>query len=481
MTQLAQINHIVVLMLENRSFDNILGALYPKSASFDGLDGTEFNPDLDGHPVPVWTSSAIDQSSLSIPDPDPGELWVDINTQLFGTPNVPSPTPVPTMGGFVKNYLGQGTRTGGSYDAKSVMHYFTPEQVPVISQLARQFAVCDRWFASAPCQTWPNRFFVHTATANGYENNDPPRFPYEMETVFNRLNQAGIHDWKIYYHDIALSHALSRLWLLADHFRYYEEFRNDARAGSLPSYSFIEPRYFTILHPPNDQHPPHIVTLGEQLVADVYNCLRSGPAWTQTLLVITYDEHGGCYDHVPPPSATPPATPPTTPFNFDRYGVRVPAVIVSAYVEQGTVLRASGAVPFDHTSIIATVRKRFPAFGPPLTGRDAVAPDLGAALTLPTPDNLGPLSIEALSYAPSPTEIAKMQLQPLNAMQKALVHLAANLPDTSRAASFEAAVVQHIKDLRLTGSKPISPAQDAHVPSATEFIKTQLGSFFRGL
>ena len=249
----------------------------------------------------------------------------------------------------------------------------------------------------------------------------------------------------------------------------------------MPSYSFIEPRYFTILHPPNDQHPPHIVTLGEQLVADVYNCLRSGPAWTQTLLVITYDEHGGCYDHVPPPSATPPATPPTTPFNFDRYGVRVPAVIVSAYVEQGTVLRASGAVPFDHTSIIATVRKRFPAFGPPLTGRDAVAPDLGAALTLPTPDNLGPLSIEALSYAPSPTEIAKMQLQPLNAMQKALVHLAANLPDTSRAASFEAAVVQHIKDLRLTGSKPISPAQDAHVSSATEFIKTQLGNFFRGL
>jgi phospholipase C len=184
---------------------------------------------LDGNPVPVWTSSATDQSSLSIPDPDPGELWVDINTQLFETPNVPSPTPVPTMGGFVKNYLGQATRTGGSYDAKSVMHYFTSEQVPVISQLAWQFAVCDRWFASAPCQTWPNRFFVHTATANGYENNDPPYFPYEMETVFNRLNQAGIHDWKIYYHDIALSHALSRLWLLADHFRSW---RTPCSAGA---------------------------------------------------------------------------------------------------------------------------------------------------------------------------------------------------------------------------------------------------------
>jgi len=96
------------------------------------------------------------------------------------------------------------------------MHYFSPEQVPVISELARQFAVCDRWFASAPCQTWPNRFFVHACTANGYENNDPPRFPYEMDTVFNQFERAGMKNWKIYYHDIALSHALSKLWLLAD-------------------------------------------------------------------------------------------------------------------------------------------------------------------------------------------------------------------------------------------------------------------------
>jgi phospholipase C len=161
-------------------------------------------------------------------------------------------------------------------------------------------------------------------------------------------------NWKIYYHDIALSHALSKLWLLADHFRYYEEFREDARSGRLPCYSFIEPRYFTILHPPNDQHPPHVVTLGEQLIADVYNCLRCGPAWPQTLLVILYDEHGGCYDHVPPPAATPPTSAPTAPFNFDRYGVGVPAVIVSPYIEQGTVLRASGNVPYDHTSIAAT-------------------------------------------------------------------------------------------------------------------------------
>ena len=481
MAQLDQVNHIVVLMLENRSFDSMLGMLYPASARFDGLLGTETNLDPNGIPVPVWNSPGTDRAALSIPDPDPGELWEDINTQLFGTPTVPNPAPTPTMGGFVRNYLSQAMKAPGNYDAKAVMHYFSPEQVPVISELARQFAVCDRWFASAPCQTWPNRFFVHACTANGYENNDPPRFPYEMDTVFNQFERAGMKNWKIYYHDIALSHALSKLWLLADHFRYYEEFREDARSGSLPSYSFIEPRYFTILHPPNDQHPPHVVTLGEQLIADVYNCLRSGPAWPHTLLVILYDEHGGCYDHVPPPAAAPPTSGHTAPFNFDRYGVRVPAVIVSPYIEQGTVLRASGNVPYDHTSIAATLRKRFPAIGPPLTAREAGAPDLDAVLTLSAPDNPGPPTLEALPYVPTPAEVARMQLAPLNAMQKALVHLAANLPCTSGGADFASTVVQHITDLCRTGSRPTPAGQDTHVSVAADFIKRQLGGFFRGL
>ena len=481
MAQLGRINHVVVLMLENRSFDSMLGMLYPASPTFDGLVGTESNLDPNGIDIPVWNCPGTDRAALSIPDPDPGELWEDINTQLFGSPTVSDPAPTPGMSGFVKNYLAQAVKAPGNYDARAVMHYFSPQQVPVISQLARQFAVCDRWFASAPCQTWPNRFFVHACTANGYENNDPPHFPYAMDTVFNQFERAGNKNWKIYFNDIALSHALSKLWLLADHFRYYEEFREDARSGSLPCYSFIEPRYFTILHPPNDQHPPHVVTLGEQLIADVYNCLRSGPAWPQTLLVVLYDEHGGCYDHVPPPVATPPATAPTAPFNFDRYGVRVPAVIVAPYIEQGTVLRASGNVPYDHTSIAATLRKRFPEIGPPLTAREAQAPDLDAVLTLAAPDNLGPSAVEALPYAPSPAEVARMQLHPLNAMQKALVHLAANLPCVPETADFGSAVLQHIADLCRTGPRPTPPGQDANVSVAAEFIRRQLGSFFRGL
>lgn len=152
MSQLAGIGHIVVLMLENRSFDSMLGALYPKSDTFDGLEGTETNPDANGVPVQVWSNVGTDEATMRIPNPDPGELWTDINTQLFGAPNVADPAPVPTMDGFVKNYLAQRDGPIG----RNIMHYFTPKQVPVISALAKQFAVCDRWFASAPCQTWPN-------------------------------------------------------------------------------------------------------------------------------------------------------------------------------------------------------------------------------------------------------------------------------------------------------------------------------------
>ena len=156
MGQLANIEHIVVLMLENRSFDSMLGKLYPKSNDFDGLAANEQNLDANGAVVPVWNSPGTDEATMSIPDPDPGELWTDINMQLFGTPNPPSPTPAASMTGFVKNYQAQRTpNSTENYDPKSVMHYFTPDQLPVLSKLAKQFAVCDRWFASAPRQTWP--------------------------------------------------------------------------------------------------------------------------------------------------------------------------------------------------------------------------------------------------------------------------------------------------------------------------------------
>ena len=369
------IEHVVVLMLENRSFDNMLGALYPDNPNFDGLNGTEVNiwhkPDGTTEVIPAWADPTLTPRTLTIPDPDGGESFTDFTMQIRGIDSDPRP-----MGGFVDNYMRQ--KPGDSaYDPVAAMHHFTPDQVPALSQLARAFGVSDRWFASAPNQTWPNRFFVHTGTANGYVDNLPPNFPYLMETVFNRLSEAG-KSWKIYYGDFPQTATLANLWLYAAHFRDFEEhFATDAANGDLPAYSFIEPRYFAdplTGTPPNDGHPPHNVGFAQQLIARVYNAVRGGPKWGNTLLIITCDEHGGCFDHVEPPDATPPGGPMHDGFAFDRFGVRVPTVIVSPHVPPGSILRASGGVPFDHTSIIATLRALH-GFAP-LTARDAAAPSI---------------------------------------------------------------------------------------------------------
>jgi phospholipase C len=477
MGQLQNINHIVVLMLENRSFDCLLGKLYKKSGNFEGLNGDEQNPDVNGATAPVWNSPGTDEPTMRIPDPDPGELWTDINTQLFGASGAPKPGQTPSMNGFVKNYLEQKRlNPSASYDPKSVMHYFTPNQVPVLSALAKQFAVCDHWFASAPCQTWPNRWFAHAATADGHENNDPPHFP-DVPTIFNRLNEAGIENWKIYFHDFAQTHTLLQLFLLGDHFHSYQQFRADCQSNNLPSYSFIEPQYFADLgHPENDQHPPSVVTLGEQLIGDVYNCLRASKAWRKTLLIITYDEHGGCYDHVPPGAAASPEQPlPGQTFGFNRYGVRVPAVIVSSYVEPGTVFGKASPVSFDHTSIIATVRNRF-GISRSLTARDAKAPDLDSVLTLPKPTNRGPMRLKALPYAPTPQAAAVAQSKPLNSLQKALVGTAANLP-TAPGTNLQA----HLNTLRAAGPQQPPAAATTTVHDARTYVKKQAGNYFQSI
>jgi phospholipase C len=427
MAKLDAIRHIVVLMMENRSFDSMLGRLYPASAQFDGLSGKESNPDIDGHPVGVWFGDGDDEAAMSVPTPDPGELWTDINAQLYGHPEPPHAGETATMSGFVRNYQAQAKPPLPSAIARGVMHAYTPQQLPVLSTLARQFAVCDRWFASAPCQTWPNRFFVHTGTAGGYENNSPPHFLYDMPTIYERFEDREIDNgWKIYFHDLPQTLTLSRLWRHIDRFRPYDTFRDDVANGTLPAYSFIEPRYFSDIDFPNDQHPPHVVSLGEALIADVYNTLRGGPNWDETLLIVTYDEHGGCYDHVQPPAAVPPGET-TRPFNFDRYGVRVPAVLISPHIRPGTLLRPPGAVPYDHTSILSTLRKRFD-LGPPLSERDAVAPDLEDVLTLDGPDNPGPERLEARLYLPTAEAQARRVALPLNDFQLSLLDLASRLP-----------------------------------------------------
>jgi phospholipase C len=425
---MAEIQHVVVLMLENRSFESLLGRLYPDRADFDGLTGDESNR-VGDQEIRVWSSASSPGLDTRIPAPDPAELFVDMNEQIFG-PDGDGKTA--TMAGFASNYA----RVAGA-DPKSVMHYYTPEQVPVLSTLARSFGVSDRWHASAPNQTWPNRFFAHCGTANGYVNNMPLHVPYMMWTVFNRLTEAH-RSWRIYFHDIPQSATLARTWSeLPDHLKLFEEhFMADAMAGRLPNYSFIEPRYFTcaaVNRVPNDQHPPHDVMLGERLIARCYDAIRNGPGWDQTLFIITYDEHGGLYDHVPPPPAVSPDNHFPEGFKFDCYGVRVPAVLISPWIPAGSVIRPSGSTPFDHTSIIATLRKLFDIG--PLTARDAAAPDLLSALSLDSPSNPGPAYLPMPAFPPAPEEVLAAADVAPNHMQQALAQFTSALPSGSAGAA----------------------------------------------
>jgi len=429
---MASIQHVVVLMLENRSFDCMLGKLYPSDASFEGLTGLESN-NFGSSRVPVWNTPGMNSATATIPTPDPGELFTDMNAQLFGRTG-PNDVP-PPMSGFVDNYMAQPD--AGTSSPGAVMHYFTPEQVPVISALAKAFGVCDQWHASAPCQTWPNRFFAHTATARGFVNNSQFPIPFPAPSIFRRLSDCG-KTWRVYFHDVPQSVMIEDILLEAPlHYRFFRQFLVDAENGALPNYSFIEPRYFSdflVQEVPNDGHPPHDVTCGERLIAAVYNALRSSPNWNEVLLIITYDEHGGCFDHVSPPRAVSPDDCKQEGFAFDRYGVRVPTVLVSPYIPAGSKIRSYNGplprlgppYPFDHTSIMATLRSLF-GLGPPFTRRDGVSPNLLGALSLPVPRIDCPASVATSSAPASLTTLKRYARIPPNQLQRALGQMTASL------------------------------------------------------
>jgi phospholipase C len=390
---LSSVNHIVVLMLENRSFDHMLGFLYSKSgnvspagAPFEGLTGAESNPGGKGAAVPVAKIQSSAAYAYYMPGADPGEGYSATNSQLFGSAKPPVPA-VATNEGFVADFsytLGWEAKEKWSIlpgtTADSIMGIFTPEMLPVLSGLARGYAVCDHWFGSVPTETLPNRAFVCAATSQGHM--DDKTTTYTCPTLFGLLSKNSI-SWSIYgYVDPALTRQDFPDITNADdsHFGLFTDFQAAAAEGTLSAYTFLEPSFDAA---GNSQHPNYDVALGEQLIHDVYYALRNGPNWNQTLLIITYDEHGGCYDHVPPPLG---AVPPDSSageygFDFTRFGPRVPTVLVSPLISAGTVFRLPAhAMPLDHTSILKTVETRWKL--PSLTARDAAALDVGAVLTL---------------------------------------------------------------------------------------------------
>ena len=293
-------------------------------------------------------------------------------------------------------------------DPRSIMKCYTPHQTPVLSALARGFAVLDHYHCSVPSQTIPNRDFIHAASSDGHVNNSPV-VQCTARTVFNQIQDAidaGRTDraWGIFGNN-AFADGKDAAGKFGDHFsltRLVMTQLHDARldgnfgtldafearcvSGDLPSYAFLEPNYGGADQ--NDQHPPSDIRTGEQLIADVYNMVKASPAFNNVLLVITYDEHGGTYDHVPPPGGArnPDAAnqPGQDGFLFNRFGVRVPCVVVNPYIRKGLVARPQGFTPFDHTSVIRTIQQCLRLEGT-LTERDKAAPDFSCLLTLDAP------------------------------------------------------------------------------------------------
>ena len=384
---LDKLKHIVVLMMENRSFDHMLGALKATDPRIDGLDGTQFNPDTTGALAPAQPLAQF-QGQL---DPDPDHHFPGVDLQIFNGDTTPGR--VATMQGFVKSYFSQRKDVKHS---RKIMYNFAPGKLPVLTTLATEFAVFNRWFSSIPGPTLCNRAFAHYGSSFGHVGMEVFYPNTQFKSIYQRLDDAG-KTAKIYYFDTKSSslEVVNLLQHQPQFFGTFQQFLDDCGRGQLPDYSFVEPNYSdhdgdsgAILA--SDQHPDHHVQEGERFIAAVYNAIRQNAAlWESTALLVVYDEHGGIYDHVPPPSCTPDgfvAQPDATgtgkPFLFDRLGVRVPAILVSPWIAPGTVV-GSGRV-FEHASIPATVTSFFLQQFADRSPREKAAETFLDLLTLPT-------------------------------------------------------------------------------------------------
>lgn len=432
-------DHLVVLMMENRSFDHILGRLYSpenpppynrplRGQRFDGVQPWMNNPVSSQY---NWLPSIVPVSRTSAyqtPDDDSvGHQYADATMQIG-----PSS---PHMQGFVNNrVLNLGVDNKPPLSAVAApMEGFSPTEetvdsdrpyaaVSVLSMLANSFAVCDNWFSSLPGPTLVNRSFLHAGTSNNWVSNDHNWDDNQNQTIFNRLGEG---EWNIYNGD-GTTECLTYIihptitWN-PNQGNSIDKFVLDASVGALAKYSFIEPEVigYDNGNPPDDQHPPRDVRLGEDLIRKVYEAVRSSPLWARTLLIVTYDEHGGFFDHVTPPAAVPPHQndpPGEDGFKFNSLGVRVPAVLISPWIEPGTIYHA--AHPVDHTAVIKTLCRRFGL--EELTDRDRDAVDLADIFSL----RMRPLQ-EAPVLPEWPAPAVEFGPRPLNDLQRELVKQAA--------------------------------------------------------
>jgi len=387
------IRHVVALILENHSFDQMLGCFRQLYPDLDGVDPQ--NPRTNTYQGRTYAQAPTRERVMML---DPHHEVGHVATQLSGG-----------NGGFVKDFA-QCYPESTDAQRALIMGYYPLGFLPALHALAREFTVCDRWFSSLPGPTWPNRFFALTGTSNGRVNmpgdgehtvDAKGWFQQNQPTIFDRLTEKGIN-WKVYFHDIPQTSVLmhQRLPHNAARYFYIDEFFDDARGAEseFPQYSLIEPNYLG--GGENDDHPPHDIMKAEKLIADVYNAIRANkPLWESTLLLVYFDEHGGFYDHAVPPKASPPDGHQEE-YTFDQYGLRVPALLVSPWAERRVVHTA-----FDHTSVPKYLIDKWQLGG--LGARTAAATSIAAALTLPAPrtETIERIELTAEELAPLDLEL----------------------------------------------------------------------------
>ncbi|KAJ7186291.1 hypothetical protein O6H91_04G137300 [Diphasiastrum complanatum] len=371
------IKTVVVLVMENRSFDHVLGWLKRLNPEVDGLTGKESNPISTKDPNSFEVHISDDSEFV---DPDPGHSFQAIREQIFGSNDTSAK--VAPMNGFA-----QQAESMAKGFSKRVMSGFRPEVIPVYTALALEFAVFDKWFASVPASTQPNRLYIHSATSHGAMSNVKHELVegFPQKTIFDSVHEAGL-SFGIYYQNIPATlffRNLRKLKYVTKFHQYSLSFRLHAKLGMLPNLAVIEQRYFDLKElPANDDHPSHDVSEGQKLVKEIYEILRASPQWKEMLFVITYDEHGGFFDHVPTPLQNVPNPdgrmgPDPFYFEFERLGVRVPTIMVSPWINKGTVVHEPhGPTPhsqYEHSSLPATIKKIFELDSDFLTKRDAWA------------------------------------------------------------------------------------------------------------
>jgi len=404
---LAAVDTIVVVMMENRSFDHMLGGLaldptYPAAARIDGLTGREANPDWAGGAVPVNALGG----DFSI---NPKHDWDSARACWNGGRN----------DGFVRVNTGD--------DVSQVMAYHVRATLPVLFALADEHTVCDRWFSSVMGPTWPNRFYLHAATAEGRKDNVPmglsaPPTIWEQMAVRclpAKNYYAGALPW---YSAAFPSKSFSGNDAMVP--EPIDHFFADAAAGTLPCFALVDPDFEV-----NDGHPPHDLALAEAFLGSIYRALVASPQWPRAMLVVTFDEHGGFYDHVAP------TTVPDADAAFSQLGFRVPALVAGPSVRRGAVV----STPFEHVSVLATLRARFgvASLNPRMAAASDLStcldPELAAAAAAPAAPGDGGVAVRAPLPPTTALSASRTLAAPLHATSQREVHALAEAGRVPRA------------------------------------------------